>query len=264
MSERITDEMLIKSLSRFAGFTSAILSDPQRWLGAEVVPSESPEVGRRQRFTGALSRRVTGTNSPRSPGWAELPVEERVKWWTGRVGLAAAGVAASTRLTGPVAGRFQVHDLLGASASGLAICATALEHGVTKEQQWVPLLAAVLCQRTLAVPPRQGIGVAEADTLLEQEPSLDEVEAGSDEPVKPANISSHFTSSTRTFRSLLHVALTLRQLQGLLDGRPRGSRLAKAGLNIPVGGALFSFVDERKAMARAVTATEKLLSEANR
>ncbi len=79
--------------------------------------------------------------------------------------------AAAPRVAGALADRVPLQAALGAAASGLAVCATAREHGVTDAAAWVPLLAKVLLDRDVTLRHVLVPNGAAADALSSRPPA---------------------------------------------------------------------------------------------
>ena len=106
-----------------------VLANPQRWLGLDDDPP--PTAPFPVRAMDALRDRALGEITPASPQWDAQPVQRRVDWWVTRIGISAGLAAATPRFAGALADRVPLQAALGASAAGLAVCATAREHGRT-------------------------------------------------------------------------------------------------------------------------------------
>src|SRR3712207_4105912 len=143
----ISDEQVTAVLSTYAGMVDRVLGNPQRWLGMDEDPPPSAPFP--ARAFDAVRDRVFGEKTPASPTWNEEPVQKRVSWWVNRIGISAGLAAAAPRFFGALANRVPVQSALGAAAAGLAVCATAREHGKTQPGDWVPLLGTVLFDRQL-------------------------------------------------------------------------------------------------------------------
>jgi hypothetical protein len=151
-----------------------------------------------------------------------------------------------------VADRLPLQSALGASASGLAVCATAREHGVTDPADWVPLLAQVLFDRRLAGRPAHGPDAAEAERTLE--------EAAVDPTEPPSAMDSLGERARRTVRTLWRLARAFREVDDLLDRRPRGGFVSRGLAKLPVVGVAGGWLDERSALRKAAREAAELLS----
>ncbi len=251
---RTTDERLVHALVDYAGMVDRVISDPQRWLGMDEDPP--PHAQLPARALDAVRNRAFGKMTPSSPLWPQLPLDHRVQWWVTRIGISAGlATAAAPRLAGPLADRVPLQATLGASAAGLASCATAHEHGQAAPHGWVPLLAKVLFDRELSstnldVPPP-----GESDDRLATVPP----DAG------PARAGRHTKSdgAKRAATTLWQLARTFADLHHLLDQRPRGNVLAQGIADLPLVGIAGGWLDERGGIAKAARETARLV-ETNR
>jgi hypothetical protein len=264
---QVSDEKLAGALARYARLARVVLDDPERWLGvdadadidtdaaasdagAEGSPEERdrPEPGPSlaRRAVSAASDRVFGEVPPGSPGWSQLPEEQRSDWWVQRIGVVAGLAAATPRYAGALADRLPLQAGLGAAAAGLAVCAVAREHGLRDPDDWVPLLATVLFKRTLptgSAPP--------AATTADSEDGAEDGAGSGDEP--PGTL-------RRAARTLWRLARTFGAVSDLFDERPRGSLLARAVAKVPVIGVAGGWFDERGAIHGAARRTQELLA----
>ena len=250
----IPDDTLAGALGLYAGMVDKVVTDPERWLGVDEDEAEGlPSGSVPGRLLDALRDRTFGTVTPASDGWEQRPVAERVDWWLDRIGLSAGLAAAAPRFAGALSDRVPLQAALGASAAGLAVCATAREHGVREPDQWVPLLAKVLLDRDLA--PR-------ADAV----PSPDEAESAltadddDEDEARPSRLGSLGRGAQNAARTLWRLSRAFLELQHLLDERPRGSFLARAVGKLPVVGIAGGWWDERGGIRKAAKETEALLA----
>jgi hypothetical protein len=247
-SHGVSDETVARSLGIYVGMVSAILDDPERWLGVDDDPDvESP--GLPQRALDAVRDRVLGQVTPASPDWPQQPLAERVDWWVDRIGLAAGLAAAAPRLAGALSDRFPLQAALGAAAEGLAVCAVAREHGREPPKDWVPLLGTVLFDRKLGDEATVPAGT-------ESEQALRESDDPDDHPSAAARLARGAQHSART---LWRLAAAFRDLQHLLDERPRGGIVARGLAKVPVIGVAGGWLDERGGIRKAAKQTEELL-----
>jgi hypothetical protein len=249
-SHGVTDETLERSLGLFVGMVAKVLDEPERWLvddddGKE--PSSLPA-----RALDAVRDRAVGKVNPGDDEWPQQPLQERLDWWVDRIGVAAGLAAAAPRVAGALSDRFPLQAALGASASGLAVCAVARECGVLPPTEWVPLLGKVLFNRGLStkapVPPPE-----------ESEQSLRDPE---DEAVQQSSLASALArGARRSARTLWRLATAFRDVQHLLDERPRGRLLARAVAKVPVVGLAGGWLDERGAIRKAAKETSALIHQ---
>ncbi len=246
----VADDDLVRVLSTYAGLVAHVLNDPGRWLGLDEDPP--PTAALPLRLLDAVRDRVFGDTTPASPQWAQRPVQQRVDWWVTRIGVSAGLAAAAPRLAGALADRLPLQAALGASASGLAVCATAREHGVVDPQAWVPLLARVLFDRR--VEPEE----AAVPAAAEAERELDDAPAGADEQ-SGGGVKALGRGAQRAAATLWRLARAMVSLAGLLDERPRGGLVARMVAKLPVVGIAGGWLDERGAIRRAAQATAGLV-----
>ncbi len=247
--DALTDDRIVRALGLYARMVGRVLADPQRWLGLDDDPP--PTARFPARVLDALRDRALGNTTPASPAWAEVPLQRRVDWWVTRIGVSAGLAAAAPRLAGVLADRIPLQSALGAGAAGLAVCATAREHGRTAPTDWVPLLAQVLFDRRLPAPEPDAADDAEAERLLATDPEPDE---------DRGRLATLGQGAARAALTLWRLAATLWQLSGLLDERPRGSVLARALGKLPVVGLAGGWLDERGGIRKASAETARLLA----
>ncbi|NAZ80788.1 hypothetical protein GTR02_03005 [Kineococcus sp. R8] len=240
-SPAVTDAQISRALGVYAGMVAHVLTDPQRWLGLDEDPPPSAPFPRKA--FDALKDRALGDVTPASAGWGGQPVQKRVDWWVTRIGISAGLAAATPRFAGALSDRIPLQAALGASAAGLAVCATAREHGRTAPADWVPLLARVLFERELPPAPVPGDEELEQELARDQAPAEDGALAG----------------AQRAARTVWQLARALFGVQGLLDERPRGSLLTRAIGKLPVVGIAGGWLDERGGIRKASKETAKLL-----
>jgi hypothetical protein len=245
----VTDAQIARALGVYAGMVDHVLTDPQRWLGLDDDPP--PTAAFPVRALDALRDRALGDVTPASPEWGDQPVQRRVDWWVTRIGISAGLAAATPRLAGALADRIPLQAALGASAAGLAICATAREHGRTTPDEWVPLLAEILFDRDLAAGDPSVLAPAEAEQELTAADDEDEPDDG-----RAATVGR---GARRAARTVLRLARTLYELQKLFDERPRGNLLARAIGKLPVVGVAGGWLDERAAIGKASRRAASLL-----
>lgn len=242
----ISNERVASVLGVYARMAHHVIANPGRWLGLDDDPP--PSAALPAKALDALRDRAFGEVTPASPGWDGRPVDERVQWWVRRIGVSAGLAAAAPRVAGALADRVPLQAALGASAAGLAVCATAREHGVVDAERWVPLLAKVLLDRDVAAKQVTTPGASEAEARLEgDEPGAEEAKG-----LGPG--------ARRAARTLWHLARQIWELQSVLDERPRGNLLFRTVAKVPVVGLAGGFLDERGGIKRAAKETAELLA----
>jgi hypothetical protein len=250
-SSSITDQQVTSVLSTYAGMVNRVLTDPERWLGMDEDPP--PTAGFPARALDAVRDRAFGETTPASSTWSQHPVDMRVRWWVDRIGISAGLAAAAPRFLGALASRIPLQSALGAAAAGLAVCATAREHGLHDPAEWVPLLGTVLFDRELTAP------VAAVPTAEESEERLAEIEGdGADADDDSSGLGS---GARRAARTLWRLARALLDLGELLDHRPRGGKMARLLAQVPVVGVASGWLDERGGIRSAARETTQLLQK---
>lgn len=256
----VSDEQLARSLAVYAGMVSRVLADPERWLAVETG-SGAPAGRLFGRVAATVRRGALGSVAPGSPEWAGLSVADRDAWWVTRIGAVGGLAAAAPRFAGALADRVPVQAALGASASGLAVCAVAREHGVATATGWVPLLGTVLFDRDLtrvaaAVPDE---ATSERD-LDGPGPDPADPDGAAPEPDgDPRGSRGGGPLVLRSARTLWRLARVLGGVDHLLDHRPRGGFLARSLGRAPVIGVAGGWLDERGAIRRAAGQTARLV-----
>ena len=266
----MSDRQLEVALGRFAALADLMLRDPGAWLGGGPVPGASGsadgDAGRRpapgpeglgHRALGGLGaaggvarRLVAGRRHPGSAGWAEVPVDERARWWVSRTQTIAAPIAATPRIIGALADRLPLQGTLGAAAAGLTVCAVAREHGIDDPQDWVPLLARVLFDRDLPRP----------DTVPDAGAATRTADARAADPAVPAPAPVRIRGPLRrAAHALWRLGLLLWGLPGLFENRPRGFVLWRALGKLPLVGLPAGLLDERGAVRSAADETRRIL-----
>lgn len=244
----VSDERITRTLAVYAGMVNHVLGNPQRWLGLDADPPPTAKFP--ARVLDAVRDRAFGETTPASQQWPDLPVQKRVDWWVTRIGISAGLAAAAPRFAGALANRIPLQSALGASASGLAVCATAREHGHTEPADWVPLLGIVLFGRDL-----------EQVTIVVPEPesTKDQLDAAPDEAADAGALSKLGDGAQRAAKTLWQLARAFLDLDKLLDERPRGGLVFRAIAKVPVVGVAGGWLDERGAIRKAARQTSRLL-----
>lgn len=256
----ISDAAVAQGLGIYAGLVDHVLNDPARWLGADT--NLPPTAGFPARAVAAVRRRAFGKLTPASSRWAQRPLRKRVRWWIRRIGVSAGLAAAAPRFAGALADRVPLQAALGASAAGLAVCATAREHGILASSDWVPLLAHVLLGRSLTTTnaaPDAPAPTAAVPTAAEAEQDLAAAAEDTREP--PSTMAALSQGAQRSVRTLWRLARIFLDLQNLLDKRPRGGLIARTIAKLPVVGIAGGWLDERGAIGKASQRTTRLIAE---
>lgn len=189
---------------------------------------------------GTAGRLVTGSVHPRHHDWATTNLEDRIDWWVGRFGTAAAALAAVPGLGGKVGQLVGVDDVVGASAQILVVNAVAREMDVTDVGERVAVAGRIVLGHEL-----------DADAVsaaLEDPDAQPETDAPGEAPKEKKG---PLARVGRTAQLLWRVARRIQNLRSDLDNRRKGGLFSRALSNLPVVGALGGFVSERKGISRA-------------
>lgn len=246
----VSDESLTRALGLYAAMVGIVLGNPVRWLGLDDDPPASAKLP--AKVLDAIRDRTFGEVTPASPAWAEQPLQTRTDWWVKRIGVSAGLAAAAPRFAGALSDRFPLQAALGASAAGLAVCATAREHGRTEPADWVPLLSQVLFDRKLVpVPAAMPSSEEAADRLSEP--------AEGEEAPESSRLATLGRGAQTAARTVWRLARAFLGIQDLLDERPRGNIFARGLGKLPVVGVAGGWLDERGGIRRAAKETAQLL-----
>lgn len=246
----VSDEVLSRGLSVYAGMVNQVVSNPKRWLGVDEDPPLTAAWP--VRLLDAVRDQALGEVTPASSEWTALPESQRIDWWLRRIAIGAGLAAAAPRFVGALADRVPLQAALGASAAGLAVCVVARERGVDDPAEWVPLLARVLFDRQL------GAGIpAEVPPPTQSEDRLEAAVGDLSEP--PSGMSALAQGAQRVVRTLWGLARTFLDVQALFDRRPRGGLIARGLAKLPVVGVAGGWLDERGGIRKAAKQTQQLV-----
>lgn len=248
-TDAVSDEQITKVLGLYAGMVQHVLANPERWLRLDDDPP--PTAGLPLRALDMLRDRATGETTPASPGWHDLPLDKRTNWWVTRIGISAGLAAAAPRFAGALADRIPLQAALGASASGMAVCATAREHGRTAPEDWVPLLAKVLFDRDTQ---------AASESVPAPESINAELTADPDDAADPDGRGKLGKGAQQAAKTLWTLARAFHEVSALLDQRPRGGLASRAVAKLPVVGVAGGWLDERGAIRKSALETHRLLA----
>lgn len=248
-SPAVSDEVLARGLSVYAGMVDLVVRNPQRWLGVDEDPPLT--AGWPVRLLDFVRDRALGEVTPASPQWAALPEAKRIDWWLRRIAIGAGLAAAAPRFAGALADRVPLQAALGASAAGLAVCVVARERGTSDPADWVPLLAKVLFDRQLG---------AETAAVPPAEQSEDRLKAAvEDLSEPPSGLAALAEGAQRVIRTLWRLARSFLDVQALFDRRPRGGLIARKLAKLPVVGVAGGWLDERGGIRKAAKQTAQLV-----
>ena len=248
----VSDDRIARALGVYAGTVDHVLADPGRWLGLDDDPP--PTAPFPARALDALRDRALGETTPASPDWGAQPLQRRVDWWVTRIGVSAGLAAAAPRFAGALADRVPLQAALGASAAGMAVCATAREHGRTDPADWVPLLSEVLFERRLSTGAAPVPDAADTERRLRGEDDGDDA----DRP-GGGRAAALGRGAQQAVGTVWRLARTLAEVQHLLEQRPRGNLLTRAVGKLPVVGVAGGWLDERAGIRQASRRTAALL-----
>lgn len=222
----------------------------QQQVAESVEADESvddDERGAARKLLGAIGtvaatagRVVTGSVHPRHDDWAATSLDDRIDWWVGRFGTAAAALAAVPGLGGKVGKLVGIDDVVGASAQILVVNAVAREMGVSDLGERVAVAGRIVLGHELD-PEAVSTALADPDAQPED-----------DAPGEaPKEKTGPLARVGRTAQLLWRVARRIQSMRSDLDNRRKGGLFSRALSNLPAVGALGAFVSERKGISRA-------------
>lgn len=194
---------------------------------------------------------VRGELYPGHRSWSASPVEERVEWWTDRLGTLMAATAAVPGLTGRGAKLTRTVPLLGSAAQMVAICAVARECAVNDEGRIARVIGSVVFNRSLSETTIRKVTAAPLPR-----PQLEEFD--SQELFRLRRLGSA-GQAVRQIRVVRTVTGYLKDLDSLLDERPQGNWFVRHLTNLPVAGAAATFYSERAGIRHATAESLKFL-----
>ncbi|CCH88908.1 conserved protein of unknown function [Modestobacter italicus] len=173
-----------------------------------------------------------------------LPPAQRAAWWAHQVGRVAAGVSATPRFAGRLAGLLPLQNTVGSAVQALVVLGVAREHGLTEQADRVSLLARVLLDRELPAERVEPLLARSRGVYVDE--ALGDDRSGMDGAA----------------RSLWRAARLLGRIDDALDARPKGKLRHRALSQLPVVGVVGGYAAEREALRRAARRAEDLLSAA--
>ena len=192
---------------------------------------------------GAVDRALDGAawvlnvaDAPGTASWDVMNLDDRVHWWTRRIGALNTILVAAPGMFGALLNRLPMRDLLGFANQTIVLCAIAREYGVVDDPTRVRLLTAVLCGRRLPQGPE-----AVPDPAPWAAPSK----------WRPVAVG----------QTLWHIAGILRATGTEVAKRPRPRRFFRWLGLLPVVGAIATYFGELGALSRTVRAGRGYLDE---
>lgn len=201
-------------------------------------------VGAALRTAGAVAglagRVLAGSTHPAARGWAQADLDDRIDWWVGRFGTAAAALAAVPGLGGKVGKIVGLDDIVGASAQALVVNAVAREMGVTDIGRRVTVAARIVLGHEL--------DPAAVDAAVDS----DAAKPASAVPGEaPEERTGPLGRLGRTAQLIWRVASRVRSVRSDLDERQKGGLFGQALSNLPGVGVIGLFATERTGIAKA-------------
>lgn len=192
---------------------------------------------------------VTGSVHPRHDDWATTSLDDRIDWWVGRFGTAAAALAAVPGLGGKVGKLVGIDDVVGGAAQILVVNAVAHEMGVTDLGQRVSAAARIVLGHE--------VDAAAVNAHLDDDAAKPQGEPAGDAPEEKR---SPLRVVGRTAMLVWRVAGRIRDIRADLDNRRKGGFLSRAVSNFPGIGAVGAFVSERSGISKAADAAREAFS----
>lgn len=166
---------------------------------------------------------------PGTDAWGKATEDERARWWVTRLGAVNTIAVAFPGFFGVLLNRLPIQELLGFANQAVVLVAVAREHGITDRGDQVELLASVLCRR-----------------------DVDAHVSRSDESTGPGT-SARSWQPFAVIGNLIGTARIFRAITDELDKRPQPRKMYSMIGNVPVVGAVASYIGERGALVRAAT-----------
>ncbi len=203
-----------------------------------------------QPMTSAAADVVRGDVYPGHEQWSSVELSQRADWWAHRIGTLIGAVAALPAITGGGAKLVKVTPLMGCAAQSVSVCAVAREGQVDDEARTVGLVSRVVFNRTLNPDD-----VAEAISAF----SLPTRDLAVDDDVSSLRRLGAAGRAVQQIRVIRGAMQALREVDSLLEARPRAGWAVRTMTNIPVAGAAATFVSERAGIHKAAEETVRLL-----
>lgn len=167
---------------------------------------------------------------PGTDAWDKATEDERARWWVTRLGALNTLAVAFPGFFGVLLNRLPIQELLGFANQAVVLVAVARERGITDRGDQVELLAAVLCRR-------------DVDAHLTHSNGSKGPDASGTRSWQPFAVVGNLIGTARIFRAITDE----------LDKRPQPRKMYSMIGNLPVVGAVSSYLGERGALVRAAT-----------
>ncbi len=199
----------------------------------------------------AAANVVRGDVYPGHEQWSSVALSQRADWWAQRIGTLIGAVAALPAITGGGTKLVKVTPLMGCAAQSVTVCAVAREGQVDDEARTVALVSQVVFDRSL--DPDDVVAAVRAYSM----PAKDMVVDDDTSSLRRLGAAGRAVQQVRVIRGAM---LALRDVDSLLEARPRAGWAVRTMTNIPVAGAAATFVTERAGIHKAAEETVRLLA----
>jgi hypothetical protein len=201
----------------------------------------------------AAANIIRGDLYPGHDQWSSVELSQRADWWAQRIGTLIGAVAALPAITGGGAKLVKVTPLMGCAAQSVTVCAVAREGEIDDEARTVALVAQVAFNRTL--DPNDIATAIQAYSVPARDLEVDEEEVSS---LRRLGAAGGAVQQVRVIRGAMQA---LREVDSLLEARPRAGWAVRTMTNIPIAGAAATFVTERAGIHKAAEETVRLLDQ---
>jgi hypothetical protein len=198
----------------------------------------------------AAANAVRGDVYPGHAQWSSVALSQRADWWAHRIGTLIGAVAALPAITGGGAKLVKVTPLMGCAAQSVTVCAVAREGQVDDEARTVGLVSRAVFNRTLN-PDDIAVAVQAYSVPTKDLAGDDDVSS-----LRRLGAAGRAVQQVRVIRGAMQA---LREVDSLLESRPRAGWAVRTMTNIPVAGAAATFVSERAGIYKAADETVSLL-----
>lgn len=204
-----------------------------------------------QPVTSAAADLVRGDLYPGHEQWTSLELSQRADWWAQRVGTLIGAVAALPAITGGGAKLVRVTPLMGSAAQSVTVCAVVREAQIDDEARTVELVSRVVFNRSLN--PEDIAAAIRAYSGVIADVDVDEKEVSS---LRNLGAAGRAVEQVRVIHGAMQA---LREVDSLLEARPRAGWAVRTMTNIPIAGAAATFVSERAGISKAAEEVVRLL-----